>query len=809
MNLSLALLLALAPAQARSSEPPIVVREALTLTGVTRGGRVAFHIDPVQRQIVEGKWAPPQEGDEIASPDNKPQTWQKATVGEDGWFSGARFQGGYAYCSVRSDRERIVILEAAGHASVYVNGELRTGDPYGYGYLKTPIKLRQGRNDFLFSTSRGRLRVQLSEPPSRVYLHPEDMTLPDVTRADAVPWNPAQNVRGRQVLHAGAVIVNATEAPARVNIAAQTEGGTQLTTRTLVIPPLATYKAPFTFDAARMPEGETLPLSLSLQGVPQGPPLQVTLRVRRPEQTRKETFLSDIDGSVQYYAVVPPPNPGPRQGLVLSLHGASVEATSQADAYSPKPGMWIVCPTNRRPFGFDWEDWGRMDALETLRIAQARFTTDPARTYLTGHSMGGHGTWNLSANFPQHFAAIAPSAGWRSFFTYGGKPRPQNPNPVQAIIERTTNPSDTEALARNFMLHGVYILHGDQDDNVPITEAQAMRDLLQGLKHPDLGYHEEPGAGHWWDGDRAAGADCVDWPPIFEMFRRRTIRTDFVGEFLTFNPGLNPGPNRIKVLGQQTPLALSRIALDSFGGDLTISTENVTAFQLDLGRRLPPSIIVNGNEVKSQGAGPTIFALQSDGQWEQARSAPDRIPLFKEVFQNRAILVYSTGGTPEENAWSYRKARYDAENFYYRGNGAFRVMADEEVMRMARVERGNLILYGNADTNKMWAQTLASAPITVRRGHISVNGKRLDGEHLAGLFVHRPAGFSYVAAVSGTGLIGMRLTDRLPYFVSGTGYPHWTVFDTAVLVQGVPAAIGAGFYGPEGKVDGGDYAWSR
>ena len=51
---------------------------------------------------------------------------------------------------------------------------------------------------------------------------------------------------------------------------------------------------------------------------------------------------------------------------MLTLHGASVDAFNQARSYSPKPDLWIVAPTNRRPFGFDWQDWGRLDAYEVL-----------------------------------------------------------------------------------------------------------------------------------------------------------------------------------------------------------------------------------------------------------------------------------------------------------------------------------------------------------------------------------------------------------------------------------------------------------
>ncbi|MCF7569435.1 dienelactone hydrolase family protein [Sabulilitoribacter arenilitoris] len=43
-------------------------------------------------------------------------------------------------------------------------------------------------------------------------------------------------------------------------------------------------------------------------------------------------------------------------------------------------------------------------------IAKNRVDTD--RIYLTGLSLGGHGTWNLAQKHPEMFAAIAPICGW-------------------------------------------------------------------------------------------------------------------------------------------------------------------------------------------------------------------------------------------------------------------------------------------------------------------------------------------------------------------------------------------------------------
>ena len=164
---------------------------------------------------------------------------------------------------------------------------------------------------------------------------------------------------------------------------------------------------------------------------------KLPLRVRKPDQARKLTFRSEIDGSVQYYALVPASEPevkggGTRPGLVLTLHGAAVEGIGQAQAYAPKPGLHLVAPTNRRPYGFDWEDWGRLDAIEVLDLARTSLGTDPRRTYLTGHSMGGHGTWHLGVTFPDRFAAIAPSAGWVSMWSYAGARRNDKAGPLDA-----------------------------------------------------------------------------------------------------------------------------------------------------------------------------------------------------------------------------------------------------------------------------------------------------------------------------------------------------------------------------------------
>ena len=74
------------------------------------------------------------------------------------------------------------------------------------------------------------------------------------------------------------------------------------------------------------------------------------------------------------------------------------------------------------------------------------------------------------------------------------------------------------------------------------------------------------------------------------------------------------------------------------------------------------------------------------------------------------MLVYGTGGNDEENAWAAAKARYDAEVFWYQGNGSVDVIADTAFDLKADLDR-NVILYGHADMNAAWQPLLGTSPV--------------------------------------------------------------------------------------------------
>ncbi len=817
--------LLLTPVAACADEPAdkdIVLKQCLVLKPVGRSGRSPLHLDAVEAEIVAGRWAVPKAGDTVQAPaGGAKQTWETATA-KDGTLQHDALRGGYLYWNVASDTERVCILEASGHSLVYVNGEPRVGDPYSNGIVRVPVLLHKGTNDLLFLAGRGQVHAKLVKPAARGLLNASDLTLPDYVLGES----------GK--LWGAVVVINADTRPLEHPTLQVAVNGADGAGNTLpMIPPLSIRKVAFQLasHAAKI-ENKAVELKLLSKKGDAWETLDVAkfnVNQVTAEQLHKRTFLSDIDGSVQYYAVQPAlPVTDKNQekfkdgpALFLTLHGAGVEGVGQAAAYGRKEGGHIVAPTNRRPYGFDWEDWGRLDALEVLDHARKELKTDPRRTYLTGHSMGGHGTWHVGVTFPDRFAAIAPSAGWISFATYaGGTKRPDNPTPMQALLYRGGLASETLALEHNYANQGVYVLHGDADDNVSVGQAREMRKQL-GAFHPDFAYHEQPGAGHWW------GNACVDWPPLFEFLldhKRPDLATLPPVHFVTASPSVSAVCHWATVEAQIKAFEPSTLALkcDADKHRFAGTTKNIARLSLDLTALKPAKTLqleLDGQKIDDV-PWPEKTArlwLRGDGDKWVVSSAPaagTKNPQcggpFKEAFRNRMIFVYGTKGTKEENAWAFAKARYDAETFWYRGNGSIDVMADVNFDPKQEPNR-NAIIYGHAESNAAWEALLGNSPVQVKRGEVTVGDKKISGDDLACLFVRPRPGSdkASVGVVSGSGLPGSRLTDRLPYFVSGVAYPDCIVLGTETLTKGVEGVRAAGFFGNDWSVTEGEFVWKE
>ncbi len=796
------------------AETEIVPSEWLVISPVDGRGRRPFRPDAVIAKYVLDPDAPAPEAGEKLTGERGEQAWAERTTDENGQLGGGRI--GYAYTEVDSPVERAMIAELRGASTLLIDGVPYAGDLYGFGWRGVPVRLAKGVNRILVTGVRGSFRLRFWEPETPLVIGTWDCTIPDYV------------VGQEPELLLGVLAMNVSlESPFSYLTWEETDvfwgrghGDTEHHGDTVppCIRPLQLEKSVLRVRIKAEPstlEGlEKLPLPVrftSSGAKGEGTRHVFEIPVRRPGELHRRTFLSAIDGSVQEYCVKPPG--GERTGddpmrLLLSVHGAGVQAWGQAACYPALPDFWHVAATNRRPFGFDWQDWGRTDAYEVLEHALTLSQVDRRRVYLGGHSMGGHGVWHLAANDPDGWAAIAPSAAWRSFDTYGGRPEGE----LRELWHAADRSSDTEFLVDNLLRIPTYILHGESDDNVPASEAYAMRDLLTEKGAPPR-MHVEPGKGHWWDAKIGPGTDCLAWPGFYEMFRETQIpRSPREIDFVTVDPSVDADHFWVRVEQHLVYGTESRVRGRWIpeARSVELETDNVRRLVVTTpGWNGLETITLDGAPLEVSREQDEFAFERSGSEWKPAsnlpaaQKSPRRGGTLKRAFDRRFRFVVPGGGDDRENELALQSARYHAQVWQYRANGYVKIVRDLRVSPTAVRAPSNAILFGNRDTNRDWdANVRAGCPISVRRGRASVGETVFEGDDLGVWFVYPRADDTdhLVGVLATTGPRAERLATTLAPFVSGVGYPDYVVFDASVLEKGDGGVLAAGWFDHEWKL---------
>ena len=754
--------------------------------------------------------------------------WKPIKVDSTNTFNNRNLRSSYVYLSYESSSDKMVLFDASGHSIALINGYPHEGDYYDYGWSLIPIKLKKGLNVFVLKVGRfPRIRARLIEPENKIQFTTRDFTIPDIL------------VEENKEYIASVRVINATENWIKGNSIISNLSGESRRTNIQDIPPLSVQKIPFTIapltDSTLIGKADLkLDLLKSNQILDTK---KIVIRVKSKHKKHKRTFISNIDGSTQYYCVAPSTNKtADSLAMFLSVHGASVKAENQANAYKQKDWGNVVAPTNRRPFGFAWEDWGRLDALEVLAEAKTIYKPDNKRIYLTGHSMGGHGTWYLGATYPDYFAALGPCAGYPDLLLYrerslsrmsqmseermkrfGITPKTLErmkikhiPTAVENMITRAGTPSRTLGLIRNYLHHGIYVLHGEKDNVVPTAIARDMRERL-GKFHPDFTYYEYPDGTHWY------GDHSMDWEPIFDLFKKRTIKDDEEVdelEFYTGSPGVSSKSHFITIHQQEKAFQVSSFKFLK-EKNYRVTTDNVALLEVDF-RGLSDTIkniVLDEKTIKVNRKSPMFFK-KTKGAWALISSldlkekGPHRNGGFKDAFRNDVVFVYATKGTVAENNWYYHRALFDAEKFWYRANGNIEMVSDAD-FSLKKYAGRNVVLYGNKDNNGAWNKLLKDSFIQVKNDEINFDGRTISGDNWGMYFIvpRHDTNNSSVGVVTATGLKGMKATYMNNYLVNGTTFPDVLLFDDTVLSYGVSAVKCAGFFGNDWSVKYGDFEW--
>jgi poly(3-hydroxybutyrate) depolymerase len=796
MLTTLTLLLTLSSPATTVEDSALVPRDWLVIAAVDRRGRRPFRPDAVFLEHIHASTAgAPEAGQALVGERGDQQRWEAREASEKGELSG---RIGYAYTSIESPRREVRLARLAGASTLYVNGRAHAGDVYRFGFGGVPVLLEAGTNHVYVTGARGGFQLTLPDSRKGLYHGGWDDTLPHLV-AGEVP-------RGALGLELSNLSEEATGLLRFQYSLHEADDGEVLFTGSLEsfgLQPLGVdqFALPLGGEALVTDGPAQLLVEVRVLGADDTILLEVErgLDVRQPGQKVLRTYISEVDGSVQRYAVVPPAQPeeGAEERpmrLALSLHGASVTAWRQAACYRQRPDFWLFAPENRRSFGFDWQDWGRRDAYDVLALGLAESGVDRRRVYVTGHSMGGHGTWHLAANDADGFAVCAPSAGWESFDSYGGRPEGE----LSELWHAADASSRTLELVDNLKQLPVYVLHGTADDNVPPSEALTMIEALTEAGG-SFDVHFQGGAGHWW-GDR-----CMDWPPIFETFRAHEIPAEPTSiDFTTVAPQVDAVHHWVRV---EQPLRYGESSRVRGGWNdeeaaVELTTRNVGYLFVDR----PASRVTLDEEVfELEGAsGPSWFRREGQS-WSHVDAGPPasekraaRSGTLKRAFDRHFLMVVGTGGSADVDSDLLARARNDAGVWRYRGNGKAEIWTDVEFLERAGQTAGrNVILYGSGDTNGAWNAVLPEdCPIQVGDDQVELGGRAFEGDDVSCSFVYPRRGDddALVGVFADTGPRATRIASTLAHFVSGVGYPDYVVFDSRVLVSGDGGVAAAGWF---------------
>ena len=190
---------------------------------------------------------------------------------------------------------------------------------------------------------------------------------------------------------------------------------------------------------------------------------------------------------------------GGKLPVILFLHGSGERGADNQAQLNAGLGPYVRAHTADFPAivvfpqveeNGEWMGKNVDMALAATEAATKEFSGDPKRTYLTGLSMGGYGTWEVALKEPARFAALVPVCG-----------AILAPNDERALFvtEVANAPDPHAALATKLQHVPIWIFHGALDDVVPTTDDRKAFAAFKALG-ADVQYTEFPDADHnSWD----------------------------------------------------------------------------------------------------------------------------------------------------------------------------------------------------------------------------------------------------------------------------------------------------------------------
>jgi len=710
-----------------------------------------------------------------------------------------RYGLAYAYTEIQSDRPQraLLLLGSEDWLAVWLNGEL-VHESFVYRHLvpnkdAVLVNLRKGKNRLLVKVARIAggwgvsakivvpIKRKLFVKTERYDRCPPDgnMFVPEIREGENIPvWGYLTVVNmSEQTLPSVTIRVRENDwfAETSEQIGELTSGESSQ------LPFLIAPKRPLKPD-----EKPRLHLVISTIGEQQEFDLPVT--VRRKDEPFFTTHRSRIDGSVQPMTLLVPPRDDSQRAypLVVALHGA--KGCLIGHAFSVKPDFIIVAPHGRGQTGY--RDFGEVDIFEAIDEVRKRYRIDEDRIYLTGHSMGGGGTFRLAVRYPHLWAAVAPmaSAGARPF-----------------------------EWLRNLLHIPTLFYHGSEDEVVPVQMAREAANYIRQLGY-NFRYEEVEGKPHWWG---------VDFPEMFAFFaQHRRVKSPDRIVFWTNDPRANRAYwLEIADFDDYTKPASVEVGTrdEGRGTRAILTTENVREVVVHLSeapeglRQLPLVVEWNGkkvvvakmaraDEIRLRLKEPIVGVLVDENettrfwQWQQdgvaisitaevkaqapTQKTPSRCGPITDVFTAPFLVVYDAES--EGAKWAAKQFQHWWRNYALGVCSLTEFRNEDELQGLMRTAKKHLVVFRKVKAGAKYGS------ITFERDGVRVGKRLLKGKSIAARTL-LPNPFDpqhYLLVNASVTDEGLKLLARLPMDI---GRPHdYLVVDERFLSEGVKGILAVG-----------------
>lgn len=483
--------------------------------------------------------------------------------------------------------------------------------------------------------------------------------------------------------------------------------------------------------------------------------------------THLRGFRSKVDGQVQYYMVHAPasyapgrsrpplvvfvPFPLPSRHFLKSVHVANTALINTYVRLAERHGYALLWPSARG--NADGTPIAMTDIFEAMEAARADYDFDERRVYLLGWSYGATYALLLGERYPGRFAAIAAAmpptdlVAFEQAATQIRSPYPPDWLRLNSPVELAEGLSNTD----------LYLVHGDEDRNVPVGQTAAFVERCR-----RLGF--EPRF------DVIKGMDHVyspedPTPRMFDFFegkvlKERPARVSLATGQLKYGEAF-----WLRVERLTRPLAVGRLNA-SLGQDgvVTVEAENVAGYEilperLGLGPGAPLTVRTNGG---------VSFSGVADGRpvrvEVEAAPAPD-LRKSREVegpithaFAGPFLLV---GGSAGEGRAALASAAAQIREGWAKSYFAECPYKEDREVTAEDIADKNLILLGDARTNTVVGRLLESIPLKLEPEYVSVGDRRFEGRGL-GVSVVYPNPLNprrYVVVVAANDYEGFQLYE--------------------------------------------------